>query len=255
MKYFIEVIDFKSIIVISIACFFTYTCLELGFIFDIPTDLIGIAIVFPIVFSINAAYVRREKALTHFSEIKGSALAIRLAHMHWVNADTSSHLKKLDNLYSQFFKKLSSYLKSDSPTKELYNDIILQFRDISLQHEELRSAGLSTSETSRSNQYLRIMIVHFENIINIKSYRTPNSLRAYSKVFLNAFPIIFSPFFAFVASNNSPLFGFALAIMYGLVLTSLDNIQDDLEDPFDGIGSDDISLEFPDMLSPDLITD
>ena len=41
--------------------------------------------------------------------------------------------------------------------------------------------------------------------------------------------------------------------MYGLVLTSLDNIQDDLEDPFDGIGSDDISLDFPDMLSPDLI--
>ena len=41
--------------------------------------------------------------------------------------------------------------------------------------------------------------------------------------------------------------------MYGLVLTSLDNIQDDSEDPFDGIGSDDFSLEFPDMLSPELI--
>ena len=41
--------------------------------------------------------------------------------------------------------------------------------------------------------------------------------------------------------------------MYGLVLTSLDNIQDDLEDPFDGIGSDDISLEFPNMFSPELI--
>ena len=253
MKYFLDVIDKKSIIVVTIACAFTYACIEFNFVFDIPTDLIGIAIVFPIVFSINAAYVRREKALTHFSEIKGSALAIRMAHLHWAKLNTSSKVINLDKIYTSFFEKLSAYLKSASPSREAYHEIISYFRDISLCHESLRSEGLSTSETSRLNQYLRIMIVHFENIINIKNYRTPNSLRAYSKVFLNAFPVLFAPFFAFVASTSSPLFGFALAIMYGLVLTSLDNIQDDLEDPFDGIGSDDISLDFPDMLSPDLI--
>ena len=253
MKHFLDVINRKSIVVVIVSCFFTYACIVLEITFDIPTDLIGIAIVFPIVFSINAAYVRREKALSHFSEIKGSALGIRMAHLHWVNNDTSPHLEKLDNLYSNFFEKMATYLKSQAPGKELYNEIILLFRDISLCHEGLREAGLSANETSRVNQYLRKMIVEFENIINIKNYRTPNSLRAYSKVFLNAFPIIFAPFFAFVSANNSPLFGFSMAIMYGLVLTSLDNIQDDLEDPFDGIGSDDISLEFPEMLAPELI--
>ena len=33
----------------------------------LPTGLIGIAIVFPIVFSINAAYHRREEALGYFA--------------------------------------------------------------------------------------------------------------------------------------------------------------------------------------------
>jgi len=133
------------------------------------------------------------------------------------------------------------------------NDIIDVFKEISLRHEDLREIGLSVNETSRLNQYLRIMIVQVENIINIKNYRTPNSLRAYSKVFLNVFPIVFAPFFAFIADSNSAIFGFGLSIMYGLVLTSLDNIQDDLEDPFDGIGSDDISLDFPTMLNPETI--
>ena len=43
-----------------------------------------------------------------------------------------------------------------------------------------------------------------------------------------------------------------LAIIYSLVLTILDNIQEDLEDPFDGVGSDDIRLNFPTMLNPSL---
>ncbi|SVA89950.1 uncharacterized protein METZ01_LOCUS142804, partial [marine metagenome] len=68
MKHFLDVINGKSIVVVIVSCFFTYACILLEFTFDIPTDLIGIAIVFPIVFSINAAYVRREKALSHFSE-------------------------------------------------------------------------------------------------------------------------------------------------------------------------------------------
>ncbi len=253
LKHFFDVIDFKSILVIALSCLFTYICLEMGFIFDMPTDLIGIAIVFPIVFSINAAYARREKALTHFSEIKGSALAIRIAHLHWVEKDTSPLINKLDSLYTSFFDLISSYLMADKPNEKSYNDIIDVFKEISLRHEDLREIGLSVNETSRLNQYLRIMIVQVENIINIKNYRTPNSLRAYSKVFLNVFPIVFAPFFAFIANSNSAIFGFGLSIMYGLVLTSLDNIQDDLEDPFDGIGSDDISLDFPTMLNPETI--
>lgn len=252
LKHFLDVIDYKSILVILLACFFTFVCMELDFIFDMPTDLIGIAIVFPIVFSINAAYIRREKALTHFSEVKGSALAIRMATLHWIKHKSTPNLVKLDELYNAFFNQLSSYLSADRPDPETYHGMIGIFKDISLKHEELREAGLSVNETSRLNQYLRIMIVEVENIINIKRYRTPNSLRAYSKVFLNTFPIVFSPFFAYIAVNNSSLFGFGLAIMYGLVLTSLDNIQDDLEDPFDGIGSDDISLDFPELLSPEL---
>jgi predicted membrane chloride channel (bestrophin family) len=34
-----------------------------------------------------------------------------------------------------------------------------------------------------------------------------------------------------------------VALIYSLVLVSLDNIQDDLENPFDGVGADDLRLD------------
>ena len=85
MKYFLDVINIKSIIVVTAACACTVMCMKFDFVFDVPIELIGIAIVFPIVFSINAASARREKHLNHYSVLKGCAYAIRLTHMHWTN--------------------------------------------------------------------------------------------------------------------------------------------------------------------------
>ncbi len=74
LKHFFSVINLKSLVVIIAACISTYICTKYNFHFDVPTELIGIAIVFPIVFSINAAYNRRENALEHYSIFKESDL-------------------------------------------------------------------------------------------------------------------------------------------------------------------------------------
>jgi len=260
LKDFFSVINTKSLIVIVAACASTYICRELGFHFNVPTDLISIAIVFPIVFSIHAAYNRREKALEHYANFKGSALSIRYAHMHWINEnqkenrenkklDPNEHINRIDNIISELFKNIYDYLHSQKPKSETYDKIISLIGDISLSNEKLRPFVLDP-ENVMGHRNLRLMAVELENIINIKNYRTPNSLRAYTKVFLNIFPIIFGPFFAHVAIEKGLEFGLVLAVIYSLVLTILDNIQEDLEDPFDGVGSDDIKLNFPSMLAP-----
>jgi len=266
LNHFFSVINLKSLIVITAACITTYICAELDFHFDVPTDLIGIAIVFPIVFSINAAYNRREKALEHYSIFKGSALSIRYAHMHWVDEsqkenrqgkklNTEEHINRIDGIYRELFQNIYDYLHSKNPKSETYDNIIKLFGDISLSNEKLRPFVLDP-ENVMSHRNLRLMAVEFENIINIKNYRTPNSLRAYTKVFLNIFPIIFGPFFAHIAVIKESIgFGIVIAVVYSLVLTILDNIQEDLEDPFDGVGSDDIRLNFPTMLESSTVVD
>lgn len=53
--------------------------------------------------------------------------------------------------------------------------------------ESMRKQGVSGSEISRANQYLSKMIVAFENIKHIYQYRTPRTLRTYSRLFIYTF--------------------------------------------------------------------
>jgi hypothetical protein len=109
-------------------------------------------------------------------------------------------------------------------------------------NETLRPAGVQASDVTRANQYLYSMLQDFERLKNIHQYRTPVSLRSYSRIFLNTFPIIYGPYFAHISEKYGIGFGYLVAAIYCLVLVSLDNIQDDLENPFDAVGSDDINL-------------
>ena len=66
LKDFLSVVDYQTGVVLALALGATWGCLQLKLYADIPTGLIGLAVVFPIVFSINSAYRRREEALKFF---------------------------------------------------------------------------------------------------------------------------------------------------------------------------------------------
>ena len=67
-------------------------------------------------------------------------------------------------------------------------------------------------------------------------------MKGYSKVFINIFPLCFGPYFAFVDTQVAFL-GYAVAALYAVILFMLSAIQDQLENPFDGVGLDDIDLD------------
>jgi hypothetical protein len=100
-----------------------------------------------------------------------------------------------------------------------------------------------SSDTSRVSQYLSKMIIAFDNLKIIQVYRTPVTLRAYSKVFIYVFPIIYGPYFASTFKDYSAHLEYVMPILYSFILVSLDNIQDHLENPFDEVGEDDIRIE------------
>ena len=83
----------------------------------------------------------------------------------------------------------------------------------------------------------------FEEMKLIIHYPTPITLRAYSKIFIFTFPIIYGPFFAHTFRDYSAGLSYVLPILYSFVLVSLDNIQEHLENPYDQLGEDDIRIE------------
>ncbi len=245
LRNFRQVVDWQTFAVTGLAVLATYLCNYYGFHAELPTALIGIAIIFPIVFSINAAYRRREEALRYYASIKAQAAAIQFAHRDWAGSDAEGGARGKE-LMSNLLHRLSDYFtkREGMEEEERFDKVYEAFERFSASHEALRENGVSTSEISRMNQYLRGIMIDFEKMRNIHLYQTPRSLRAYSQVFLNLFPILYAPYFAQICMDSKhEAAGYAVAVLYSLVLVTLDNIQQDLENPYDNVGVDDLNFD------------
>jgi predicted membrane chloride channel (bestrophin family) len=248
IKDFFSVVDLQTLVVTMLAVGSTFGCEYFGFRADIPTSLIGLAVVFPIVFSISAAYRRREESLRYFGGLKAHAVALYFAHRDWVPGDSgkeSAHAKRIRATIEALLAAMRSYLRKGGRGKDSFAQVFARFSALSGSLEQIREHKVSNTEISRANQYISKMMIDFERMRNIADYRTPVTLRAYSRVFLNTFPIAFGPYFAHLGSKSDtfPYVGYMVAVLYALVLVTLDNLQEDLEDPFDEVGRDDVRLD------------
>lgn len=229
----------------------TWLCGYYGLTAEFPLTIIGIAIVFPVVFSIDSAYKRRERTLTHLAEFKGNADAVYLAADHWVeNNDFKEEVKKH---ILEVYDALSTYCSCENDElAEKEKFLFHRLSNLSVKVQEFRTLDIVHSELSRINQYVSKISIAIENIKMIRSYRTPITLRAYSRVFIYSFPIIYGPYFEYAAEMYSHGLEYVMPIAFSFILVSLDNIQEHLENPFDQIGEDDVKFrikEYDDYLS------
>jgi len=253
-KSFKMIFTIKTLIVVIASIVSTFICSYYEFYANFPLTLIGVAVVFPIVFSINSAYIRRETALTHYGSMKAHSRALFLATRDWVPKSDKRLQRRLKiHLYEFLLDTRKLVTRKDKYDIKMERTIYSKFSDISLFIEELRQRGLPTAEVSRMNQYLSKIMESFENLKHIYEYRTPITLRAYSKVFIFVLPVFYGPYFAFIGTDFYPGLVYTIPILFSIILVSLDNIQDHLENPFDLIGEDDVNInaeKFIDELEP-----
>ena len=245
LKSFFLIINYKTLIVTALAVISTYICFRLGLTAKFPDMLVGVAIVFPVVFSIGSAYSRREGALQRFSDFKGHAIAIYYATRDWTqdqNHDLPNRVRVLVNEMTVLMRLMFTS-KHVAEWKANEKKIYVYFSQLSRLAMEMRNHGVQSGEISRVNQYISKMIIAFDNLKIIHAYRTPVTLRAYSKVFIYIFPIIYGPYFASTFNDFSAHLEYVMPVLYSFILVSLDNIQDHLEHPFDEIGEDDIRID------------
>ena len=251
LKSFLLIINYKTFVITALSLIATWICHRNHWIADFPLILISTAIVFPIVFSINSAYKRRESALQQFSNIKGSAIAMYCASRDWVSASQNPVPEKLKVEFREMLVAMRSLFYNNVEGHSLHAKekiVYTHFNRISQATQELRDVGLNSSEISRVNQYLSKIIIAFDAMRNIADYRTPITLRAYSKGFIYSFPILYGPYFAYTIKDYGSQLGYVMPILYSFILVSLDNIQDHLEDPFDEVGEDDIQINIEEIM-------
>lgn len=244
LKTIAMIINFKALLVAALAVLSTYLCIRFGITANFPLTLLATAIVFPIVFSINSAYKRREVVLDDYGSLKSHGRAIYFASRDWLeNSDIHTQDKCrviLGDLLAST-RKMFTGQRADMHEHEerVYADFSRLSRFI---REDLRQAGLASGEVSRCNQYLSKMLLAFEQIKHIFQYRTPRTLRAFSDFFIRILPPLYGPYFAYIATDFSPYLTYVMPVLFALVLVSLDNIQEHLENPFDQVGQDDVMI-------------
>jgi uncharacterized membrane protein YraQ (UPF0718 family) len=176
------IISIKAILISTLAVLSTYLCLRWDISANYPLTLIATAIVFPIVFSINSAYKRRESVLDDYASMKAHGRAIYFATRDWLDNTTDDKQQKCRSLLGGLLR--SSREMFHAPRNEMLEReaaVYSRFSDMSqFIREDLRQAGLASGEVSRCNQYLSKMLLAFEQVKHVYQYRTPTTLRAFS---------------------------------------------------------------------------
>lgn len=194
--------------------------------------------IFPLVFTIRGSFRRREKALEHLSEFRGTLKTLDYFFMSNLKltdedkAEVNGILVKIsNNLMNQLKTNSHETGQVDGNIDELYNFIQLHKEFISGKREE---------KIYRLMQDLHETI---ENVHAINVHRTPISLKAYCLIFIYIFPLIYAPSIIYrVGTENSVWITYFIVVLSQFILISLYNIQNQLEYPFDDKGMDDIKL-------------
>ena len=248
-----RVVNLKSVLISALAFASTLFCLQFGIVADFPLTLIATAIVFPLVFSISTAYNRREKALEEYGAIRAHGRSLYLAARDWLEKPQRAQRDAIRETLRQLLAACRDLFTSPKSEAAAHEARVYQcFSDLSEEVRQLRAGGLVPSELSRCNQYISRMMTGFENIKNIYEYRTPRSLGAFSDFFILLLPVLYGPYFAFQALKfRSELF-WVMPVLFALILVGLANIQDQLENPFDQIGEDDVAID-PERFADSLV--
>lgn len=239
MKKYSQIINIRTFQVLLICLLTSFFMLRYDIRYDFDLSIIGIAIVFPLVFSIRAAFRRREKAMEYLSRFKASLLIVLYCFLRAKKLDQAKK-EMMRNEILRVSDDLIKHLTSQGTTAaELREKLQRIFQFVQDNNEEI-----SSSEAFKIFRFLKDVHTSLENVVAVKGHRTPISLRAYCQIFIYAFPVIYTPSLLDRLDGHAPMWVvYTVSAVLGFILISLFNVQDQIEHPFDQHGLDDIRVD------------
>lgn len=238
MNKYLAVLNVRTIIVLLISIGSCFLAINFDIRYDYDTTVISIAIIFPLVFTIRAAFSRREKALEHLSRLKAGLMAIYYCFQNTSKIDDEQK-KEVTKVLKEVPQVMNTYLMNKGTDEQVQLKLKSVFDFIQLHSEDI-PGGLSM----KIFRFMKDVHQGVENIMSINRHRTPVSLRAYCLVFIYIFPIIYTPSFLYKIDSETPqIILYLITAFKGFILISLYNVQDHIEHPFDQNGLDDIRLK------------
>lgn len=242
-KALTSVINFRIILIIveTLIVYYVYNQYEIHL--DVDFNIISIAIVFPLVFSITSAYQRRQDAIRNFTEFRNKMIDLSNIFFAVDQIDNKTY-KSLFNELIAAQSILIDYLKSNDSN---YDQLREKRKDIL----KLIDDNKSYFNEREKDSLIRVkneMFLAAEQLRGIKIHGTPISMRKYCLFFIYLSPFLYNSqlvaidTITFVGLETSLSVVFSLAVSF--VLMALYNVQDYIENPFDQNGLDDLKIDF-----------
>lgn len=249
IKTFIRNFSWMILLHIISGTIMVYLCKRYGLYFDIQLSLLISPIVFPLAFSINTDFQRRDLVLQYIAHFESSAMILYLCLREW-RKDTGFDLKWLRRTHSKlrsilFLLREYLFTGADECRDRILRAMYEDFSDVSLIIEGIRTSKLPATGPliSRLVHLLNVMCLSFERLRVVKEYRSPRSIRAFNKVLITILPVFMAPYFVYLGRKTSNEWSpYLISIVISFIFSSLQGVQDKLDDPFDGLGEDDIKM-------------
>ena len=100
-RRFFLILGINTLLAIFIAVVSSAFSIYFDWKIDFPLTIIGIAVVFPVVFSIGGAYNRRESALAQYAIMKSMGRVIYLAARDWLRDTDERSINNKENFKNQ----------------------------------------------------------------------------------------------------------------------------------------------------------
>eukprot|EP00667_Euglena_gracilis_P006571 EG_transcript_6634 len=230
----------------------TAVCRWQGWLYDFSPTIFVTVVVFPLTFSVNAAYQRREQALQVLAQIKAAALIVYLTARTWPGTQpklpehygaTTSHMVK------GLFRNYGHYLTAANETHRatILDNTYQLYLDLVLHIDLFRLCDLPPPLVAMPLNNLTLMMQCFEKLRVYCDYRTPSTLRSFFWACVVVLSFLMGPYCASLGNKYGYVYGYLVNLTFFWLLLCLNNIQRILENPFsthgeDSADEDDINL-------------
>ena len=242
MNKYLTILNSRTVLAVAISGFVSWLTLARNFQYNFDLTMISIAIIFPLVFTIRSAFRRREKALEYLSRFKAGLITVDAIFQESKKIDPEKKLE-IGVITKNIALYLGEYLGTESASPDKVNEETGKVAKFLQANQE----NIGNSTSYKIHRFMKDVYQGLENVIAVKHHRTPISIRAYCLIFIYLYPVIYTPslynrLHDGISSNDSWIV-YTLSMFSTFILISLYNVQEQLENPFDQHGVDDIRLD------------
>jgi len=252
ISFSIGLTRFRTWLMILLTVLSTYACSEVMFNLRWETSLAVVAVgtVFPVVFSIQAAYQNREKSLKYLDDIKATFIYMYFTFGEWDRLHSGNVQPEAEATMSQLIVDIMAVLRGKQfggVARESVHKVYDGWHQLCA--DAHRNTKVPPPWVNGMSISIRVAMSAFESVKTLKDYETPRGLRKLCYFLIMTTPILLAPYWANFCIDNPDeiewgcLASYFVGVLYVIITSTLLHVQEALEDPFDGDGIDDIKWD------------